>query len=82
MKFDCFLGQMTSSAMEVPFCDFIQNVPQAPFMCISMWIKVNKWNYLKNPSQEFKNYFCSYNYVERLAKLENNSVGRKMAIYE
>ena len=38
------------SAMKVQFCDFIQNVPQAPSMCIPMWIKVNKWNYLKNPS--------------------------------
>ena len=27
-------------------------------MRISMWIKVNKWNYLRNPSQLFKNYFC------------------------
>ena len=27
------------SAMKVPFCDFIQNVPQAPSMCISMLIK-------------------------------------------
>ena len=46
------------SAWKVPFYDFIQNVFQAPSMCISMWIKVNKWNYLKNPSQEFKNSFC------------------------
>ena len=46
------------SAMKVPFCDFIQNVSQAPSMCISMWIKVNRWNYLKNPSQEFKKSFC------------------------
>ena len=47
-----------SSAAKVPFCDFTQNESQAPSMCISMWIKVNKWNYLKNPSQEFKNSFC------------------------
>ena len=46
------------SSMKVPFCDFIQNVPQAPSMCISMWIKVNTWNHLKNPSQEVKNSFC------------------------
>ena len=26
------------SAMKMPFCDFIQNVPQAPSMCISNWI--------------------------------------------
>ena len=60
MKFENFLGpnDFIWSAMKVPFCDFIQNVFQAPSMCISMWIKVNKWNYLKNPSQEFKNSFC------------------------
>ena len=46
------------SAWKVPFYDFIQNVSQAPSMCISMWIKVNKWNYLINPSQESKNSFC------------------------
>ena len=46
------------SARKVPFYDFIQNVSQAPSMCISMWIRVNKWNYLKNPSQESKNSFC------------------------
>ena len=50
--------QISSMGKKVPFCDFIQNVSQAPSMCISMWIKVNKWNYLKNPSQEFKNSFC------------------------
>ena len=46
------------SAWKVPFYDFIQNVFQAPSMCISMWIRVNKWNYLKNPSRESKNSFC------------------------
>ena len=45
-------------AMKVPFSDFIQNVSQALSMCISMWIKVNEWNYLKNLSQELKKYFC------------------------
>ena len=56
------------SAMKVLFHDFIQNVSQAPSMCISMWIKVNKCNYLKNPSLEFKNSFFldSYEYPERL----------------
>ena len=49
--------------MKVPFCDFIQNMSQAPSMPISMWIKMNKWNYLKNPSQEFKK---SYEYLKRL----------------
>ena len=52
------------SAIKMPFFDFIQNQFQAP----SMWIKVNKWNYLKNLSQEFKNSFflASYEYLERL----------------
>ena len=45
------------SAMKVPFCDFVQNVPQTLFMCISMWIKVNKWNYLKTPSCPHRNSF-------------------------
>ena len=62
MKFEIFLGQMTSSEvlwiLNMPFCDFIQNLSQAQSMCISMWIIVNKYNYLKNPSQEFKNSFC------------------------
>ena len=33
-----------------------------------MRIKVNKWNYLKNPSQEFNFFFVlgSYEYLERL----------------
>ena len=48
----------------------MQNVSQAP----SMWIKINKWNYLRNISQEFKNSFIlgSYEYLERLTiKLES-----------
>jgi hypothetical protein len=54
--------------MKVPFCDFIQNVSQAPSMCLKQWIKVNEWSYLKNPSQEFKILFVlgSYEYLERL----------------
>ena len=42
----------------MPLCDIIQNVSQAPFKCLSKWIKVDKWDYFANPSQEFKNYFC------------------------
>ena len=30
------------STMKAAFCDFFQNVSQAPSMFISMWIKVNK----------------------------------------
>ena len=49
--------------MKVPFRDFIQNVSQALSMCI----KVNKWNYLKNPSGIQKILFVlgSYEYLER-----------------
>jgi hypothetical protein len=54
--------------MKVPFCDFTQNVSQALSMCISMWIKVNKWNYLKIPHRNPKILFVlgSYEYFERL----------------
>ena len=60
--------------MKVPFCDFTQNVSQALSMCISMWIKVNKWNYLKIPHRNPKILFVlgSYEYFERLKeKLES-----------
>ena len=30
---------------------------QAPSKCLSKWIKVVKWDYLKNPSLEFKKIF-------------------------
>ena len=46
------------SAKKVPFRDFIQNMSQALSKCLSKWIKVDKWDYLKNPSHELKNYFC------------------------
>ena len=46
------------SASKVPFRDFIQNMSQAPSKCLSKWIKVDKWDYLKNPSHKLKNYFC------------------------
>ena len=54
--------------MKVSFCDLIQNVSQALSMCICMWIKVNKWNYLKNTSQEFYILYVlgSFEYLERL----------------
>ena len=31
--------------MKVLFCDFIQNLSQAPSKCLSKWIKVDKWDY-------------------------------------
>ena len=42
------------TAKKVPFRDFIQNMSQAPSKCLSKWIKVDKWDYLKG----IKNYFC------------------------
>ena len=47
-KIQILRGQMRS-AMKVPFSDFIQNMSQAPTMCLSNWIKVDKYDYLKNP---------------------------------
>ena len=41
-------------AKKVPFRNLIQNMSQA----LSKWIKVDKWNYLKNPSYKLKKYFC------------------------
>jgi hypothetical protein len=31
---------------------------QAPSKCLSKGIKVDKWDYLKNPSHELKKSFC------------------------
>ena len=42
----------------LPFCDFIQNLSQALSKCLSKWIKVNKWDYFKSPSQELEFSFC------------------------
>ena len=43
---------------KVPLWDFIQNMSQALSKCLSMCIKVDKWDYLINPSHELKNSFC------------------------
>jgi hypothetical protein len=50
--------------MKVPFCDFIQNVPQA----LSMWIKVKNGIISKIPHRNSKILFVlgSYEYIERL----------------
>ena len=45
------------SAMKVPFYDFIQNVALAPSMCSFKWIKMDKFDYLKIGSRDFKNSF-------------------------
>jgi hypothetical protein len=33
--------------------NFIPKVPLAPSKCLSMWIKVDKWDYFQNVSQDF-----------------------------
>ena len=38
--------------------DFIQKMSQALSKCLSKWIKVDKWDYLKNTSDELKKSFC------------------------
>ena len=53
-------------------CFFLQNVSQAPSMCISTWIKVNKWNYLKNPTQEFKSsFYFRFLWISRMTGRKN-----------
>ena len=46
-------------AMKVPFSDFIQKMSQAPSMCLSEHKSGDEFDYLKNPSRNFKNSFCS-----------------------
>ena len=45
-------------AMKVPFSDFIQKMSQAPSSSVQVLIWEDKLDYLKNPSQDFKNSFC------------------------
>ena len=60
------------SAMKAPFSDFIQNLSQAPSKCLSNWIKVDKWDYFKNPSQELKIYFClGFLWIPRKTERQN-----------
>ena len=40
------------------FCTYLCSMSQALSKCLSKWIKVDKWNYLKNPLWELKKYFC------------------------
>ena len=51
-------------AVKVPFCDFIQNVPQAPSMCISMWINgiISK---IPHRNSKILLVLGSYEYLER-----------------
>ena len=64
MWFDLF-GPIWS-AMIVSLCDFIQNMSQAPSKCLSKWIKMDKWDYLKKPSEELKKPWASYESLEGL----------------
>ena len=45
-------------AIKVPFSDFIQKMSEAPSSSVQVLIWEDKLDYLKNPSQDFKNYFC------------------------
>ena len=45
-------------AIKVPFFEFIQKMCQAPSSSVQVLIWEDKLDYLKNPSQDFKNYFC------------------------
>ena len=41
------------SAKKVLFRDFIQKMSQTPSMCLRKWIKVDRWDHLKNHLHEF-----------------------------
>ena len=58
MEFGNFLGQMTSFEVLWKLFDFIQKMSQVPSNSVQVLIWENKLDYLKNPSQDFKNYFC------------------------
>ena len=45
-------------AMKVPFSDFSQKMSQDPSSSVQLLIWEDKLDYLKNPSQDFKNSFC------------------------
>ena len=45
-------------AMKVPLFEFIQKMSQAPSSSVQVLIWEDKLDYLKNPSQDFKNSFC------------------------
>ena len=45
-------------AIKVPFFDFIQKMSQAPSSSGQVLIWEDKLDYLNNPSQDFKNFFC------------------------
>ena len=39
--------------MDWPLVNFIHKVPLAPSNCLSKWIKLDKWDYFQNGSQDF-----------------------------
>ena len=43
------------SALKVPLSDFIQNMSQAPSMCLKQWMKVNKLDYFHFRPQDGNN---------------------------
>ena len=71
MKFEFLFGPNAFiwNAKKVPFRNFIQNMSQALSKCLSKWIKVDEWDYLKDPLRELKKYFYLGSY-ESLKRLE------------
>ena len=70
MKFEFFLCQIAFFAglwkLKVPFCDFIQNMSQAPSKCLTSEKKWIDWIILKIYDRIWKIYFVFYEYLERL----------------
>ena len=54
------------------FRNCIQKLSQAPFKCLSKWIKGDKWDCFKNFSQELKKSFClGFLWMPRETKRQN-----------
>ena len=69
-EFDFFSpNDFISSAIKVPLFNIILNMYQALPSSAHVLIREDKLDYLKNPSQDFKNHFCSKSF-ESLATLE------------
>ena len=67
MKFEKILGQMILS--EVPregHYGTLSKMSLALSKCLSKWIKVDKWNQLKNPSHKLKEKLFVYAFYESL----------------
>ena len=72
MDFEFFWGQIIWSALKVWFSDFIQNLSQAPSKYLSEHKSGDKFDYLKNPSRDFKFFFVLGSY-ESLAMLDGKT---------